>query len=336
VSAVDTLFEDALSRLLADACPPARVRGIERGDDWRPLWSALADAGFADAMLPEEGGGAGLGLESVLPLLGRCGEAALPLPLGATMLLRGWLAANGAALPEGAITLAAAPARREGDRVCAAEVPLGATADWVLLELDGGLRLLPTAGADLRPAPEGRSGLRADLGWPADAAQAARAVAAFDWRAAGSWLAAAHSAGALESLLERTLQHARERTQFGRAIGGFQAVQHQLAVMAEEVAAARAAVRLGAVGATSLPGRLPAALAKARTAEAAARCAAIAHALHGAMGITAEFDLQLLTRRLHDWRLAFGTESYWHAVLGREWLADGESGALDFVRDHLS
>jgi acyl-CoA dehydrogenase len=336
VSAVDALFEDALTRLLADACPPARVRAIEREGDWRPLWAALADAGFVDAMQAEEAGGAGLGLESVLPLLARCGAAALPLPLGATMLSRAWLAANGAALPDGPITLAAAPARREGGRVCAAEVPLGATADWVLLEIDGALLLLPTAAADLQPAPEGRSGLRADLAWSAEAVQAAGTVATFDWRAAGAWLAAAHSAGALESLLERTLQHARERTQFGRAIGGFQAVQHQLAMMAEEVAAARAAVRLGCFGGGGLPQSLPAALAKARTAEAAVRCTAIAHAVHGAMGVTAECDLQLLTRRLHDWRLAFGTESCWYAILGRESLAAGESGALDFVRDRLS
>jgi acyl-CoA dehydrogenase len=189
--------------------------------------------------------------------------------------------------------------------------------------------------ATLRPAVEGRAGLRADLEWSASALSRARPVAGFDWRAVGAWLAAAHSAGALGRLLEWTLRHARDRVQFGRAIGGFQAVQHQLAVMAEEVAAARAAVRLGCAGAGGLPQRLPAALAKARTAEAAVRCTAIAHAVHGAMGVTAEFDLQLLTRRLHDWRLAFGTESHWHACLGREWLASGDA-ALEFVRARLS
>ena len=333
---MDSLLEDALTRLLAEACTPSRVRDIERGGDWRALWASLEGAGFVDAMLSEEAGGAGLDVAGALPLLEQCGAAALPVPLGSTMLLRGWLAGEGPAPGTGAITLAAAPARLEAGQWVARDVPLGQVADHVLLQIDGTLKLMPCAdAATLRPAVEGRAGLRADLEWSASALSRARPVAGFDWRAVGAWLAAAHSAGALGRLLEWTLRHARDRVQFGRAIGGFQAVQHQLAVMAEEVAAARAAVRLGCAGAGGLPQRLPAALAKARTAEAAVRCTAIAHAVHGAMGVTAEFDLQLLTRRLHDWRLAFGTESHWYACLGREWLAC-DAAALEFVRSRLS
>jgi len=333
---MDALLEDALTRLLSEACAPARVRDIERGGDWRTLWASLEGAGFVDAMLSEEAGGAGLDVAGALPLLEQCGAAALPVPLGSTMLLRGWLAGQGGASGAGAITLAAAPGRHEADQLVARDVPLGQAADHVLLEVDGTLRLMPCAdAATLRPAVEGRAGLRADLAWSASALSRAQPVAGFDWRAVGAWLGAAHSAGALGRLLEWTLRHARERLQFGRAIGGFQAVQHQLAVMAEEVAAARASVRLGCGGAGGLPHRLSAALAKARTAEAAVRCTAIAHAVHGAMGVTAEFDLQLLTRRLHDWRLAFGTESYWYACLGREWLAC-DAVALDFVRGRLA
>jgi alkylation response protein AidB-like acyl-CoA dehydrogenase len=60
--------------------------------------------------------------------------------------------------------------------------------------------------------------------------------------------------------------------------------------------------------------------------------AAIAHALHGAIGITQEFDLQIYTRRLHEWRLADGSEIYWNRVVGRALLARPGQSASDFVR----
>jgi alkylation response protein AidB-like acyl-CoA dehydrogenase len=64
------------------------------------------------------------------------------------------------------------------------------------------------------------------------------------------------------------------------------------------------------------------ACAKARTSEAAVAAAAIAHAVHGAIGVTEEHDLQLYTRRLWAWRLDFGTEAYWAGVIGRRVLGD--------------
>jgi alkylation response protein AidB-like acyl-CoA dehydrogenase len=81
----------------------------------------------------------------------------------------------------------------------------------------------------------------------------------------------------------------------------------------------------------ALPEAARTAVAKARTSEAAAQVAATAHALHGAIGITAEHDLQLLTRRLHDWRMADGSEALWHRRLGEELLASGQTVA-DAVR----
>jgi acyl-CoA dehydrogenase len=100
--------------------------------------------------------------------------------------------------------------------------------------------------------------------------------------------------------------------------------------MAEEVAAARMAASLGLGGEGLLPDALRAAVAKARASAAVPSVASIAHAVHGAIGIAAEFDLQLFTRRLHAWRLAFGSEAHWHGRVGRMLLADGSS-ALDAV-----
>jgi acyl-CoA dehydrogenase len=152
---------------------------------------------------------------------------------------------------------------------------------------------------------------------------------------------AAQIVGALERVLELSVAFANQRVQFGRPIGKFQAIQHQLAVMAEQVAAARMAAQLGCQGAAEgpkpglLPDRLHAAVAKSRTSEAAGLVAPMAHAIHGAIGITAELDLQLYTRRLHAWRAEHGSELAWNRVLGEAVLASDQPLTLDFMRGAL-
>lgn len=73
------------------------------------------------------------------------------------------------------------------------------------------------------------------------------------------------------------------------------------------------------------------ALVRTSGSAAAVQIANIAHAVHGAIGISAEYDLQLFTRRLHLWRLADGSESWWARVLGEIRFDDGAS-SVDFVR----
>ncbi len=151
------------------------------------------------------------------------------------------------------------------------------------------------------------------------------------------WGAALHSAlieGAGARVLELSLEHARQRVQFGKPIGAFQAVQHQLALMAEQACAARMAAQLAFVpdAADALrPAPVRAAIAKSVAGEAAAGLAAGAHAVHGAIGITAEFDLQLYTRRLGAWRAEGGSPAHWQAEVGRAWWAAGGSSSIDFA-----
>lgn len=138
--------------------------------------------------------------------------------------------------------------------------------------------------------------------------------------------------GAMEAVNQLTLEYLKTRNQFGRPIGKFQAIQHQLSVMAELVFASRMAARLGCQGPVLVPDPLRAALAKARCSEAAPEVAALGHSIHGAIGFTAEFDLQIYTRRLHAWRQAGGSESHWQGVLG-EALVNGHEGlTLDLLR----
>lgn len=325
----DDLFADAARQLLADQCTPAVVRAIEAGGRAAPeaaaLWEQLEATGLADALLSESDGGAGLGLVQAFGVLEQCGAHALPLPLGDTMAARALLARAGVARPAGSIALARGERLPGGGLRCAL-VRGGAVAAWVLAQASDGWHLLDVGQA--RVAPQALA-LDAALEWAAPAPVAVDAGA--DARSLQAAVLAPQMAGALAQVFQRTLQYANERQQFGRPIGKFQAIQHQLAVMSEHVFAARMAAQLGCQGVGGLPDRLRVATAKARCSEAALAVAELAHAIHGAIGFTAEYDLQLFTRRLHAWRQAAGSESYWHGVAGEELLAH-PGLTLDLVR----
>jgi acyl-CoA dehydrogenase len=324
-------FADALRDLLADHCTVRAVRDIEAGVPATALWETLERSGFADALLPEAEGGAGLSLGDAFALFELCGTFALPVPLAETMVARALLAAAGIAPPPGSIALGRLQAEVPADgRAVCERVACGRTADWVLATTaDGGL-LLPTASAE---RSEAVFALDATLSWDAGARAEARPVpGAFDLWSHQACIASAMLSGALMAVFERTLQYANDRNQFGRPIGKFQAIQHQLAVMSEHVFAARMAAQIGCHAQGATPDRLRVAIAKSRTGQAALEVASLSHSIHGAIGFTAEFDLQIFTRRLHAWRQVGGSESYWQDVLGTALVDARGSLALDLIR----
>lgn len=325
---MDDLFSDAVRQLLTDRCTPAVVRQIEAGGSPAALWQDLEAAGFADALVPEARGGAGLSLTEVYPVLELCGAHAVPVPLAETLLARAALARAGVPIPKGSMALARGRSTDAGG-LCCDTVQGGRVADWVLVAMGGQGVLLPAAQAVQTPAS---FALDAGLTWtPAQVTAVAPLSVAPDVQLLLACANAAQLAGALLSVFNRTLQYANDRNQFGRPIGKFQAIQHQLSVMAEQTFAARMAAQIGCCSVTSQPERLRVAVAKARTSEAVVEVAALSHSIHGAIGFTAEFDLQLFTRRLHAWRQAGGSESYWHDVVGAEAL-DHPGLALDLIR----
>jgi len=329
----EDLFADAVGQLLQDQCTPAQVRAIEAGGASAELWRHLEDAGFADALVPQAQGGAGLGLAQVFGVWTVCGAHVLPVPLAETMVARALLALAGVERPTGAIALAEGRLQADGTLRCA-PARMGRVASNVLVAHDGGWQLLSVARAASQAAA---FCLDAHLSWSAaEVAAVPRLPIALpggvDLRTLHAALIAAQLAGALMSVFDRTLRYANERNQFGRPIGKFQAIQHQLAVMSEHVFAARMAARLGCESAGVYPERLRVAVAKARCSAAALAVAEAGHAIHGAIGFTEEYDLQLYTRRLHAWRQVAGSESHWHDVAGAA-LVDGHQGrTLDLLR----
>jgi hypothetical protein len=264
-----------------------------------------------------------------------CGRQALPLPLAHTLMLRAALGQAGVAAPRGALAIASASRITPDGEVVCQGVPFGRVAEWVLAFAPDQAWLLPLAAAERRDSGVHGS-LQAHLRWPRRPEAALPLPAPVSWRHVGAVLGAAMMAGALNKVLEMTLVYANQRAQFGKSIGKFQAVQQQLSVLAEQVFAARMAAQIGCVSPNPWPLPLRAAAAKARAGEAAERVVAIAHAVHGAIGITAEYDLQLLTRRLQEWRIDFGAAPYWHAQLGRALLAAPAGTVLDFLLAELA
>ena len=137
----------------------------------------------------------------------------------------------------------------------------------------------------------------------------------------GALFRAAQMAGGMEAALALSTRYANDRVQFGRPIAKFQAIQQQLALLAEQAAAASVAVESAAIAVAA--DRPSSALAVAAAKIRAGKVAEIAHQVHGAIGFTHEHSLHRLTRRLWSWRDEFGTESHWSRELGRAVLASG-------------
>jgi len=327
------LLTDAASHLLAQECTAGIVRDIEGGnrDSARALWGHIEDAGFADALVDEAYGGAGLGLAHIAGLLSRCGAHAFPLPLADTLIGRALLAHAGHARPSG--TLALAKGRLLDDGSVHAVVDGGWIADSALVQLGEAWHVLALHAARRQAHA---FILDCTARWEASLVNDARSMVIslpddLDLHVLRAPLLAAQMSGAMGAILERTLEYANNRQQFGRPIGKFQAVQNQLAVMSEHVFAARMAAQLGCVSSTPFPTRLQAAIAKARCSEAALAAIETSHAVHGAIGITDELDLHLFTRRLQAWRQSSGSESYWHIKAGEALFAH-QGLTLDLLR----
>lgn len=124
------------------------------------------------------------------------------------------------------------------------------------------------------------------------------------WGAVGK---CAEMSGGGQEVLDMTVEYAKQRTQFGRPIGTFQAIQHHCANMATDVEGAKfityqAAWRLS----EGLPADREVAMAKAWVSESYKRVCALGHQSHGAIGFTKEHNMQLYSRRAKAAELAFG------------------------------
>jgi acyl-CoA dehydrogenase len=320
------LLRDTATGLFQDLCEPAALREAEGGTWPTALWRAVEGAGLPKALVPESAGGSGVSFVDAMVIVHASGRYALPLPLPETMLA-GWLLARaGLPVPDGPMTIAygddvSLTCNERGcfPRGTATRVPWAREQTTIVVMDNAGLvTIAPRDDCSIEPgqnvAQEPRDAVK--LGGRTDATGDAR-LDRRQLRAVGAALRSQQIAGALERVLDMTTQYAQERTQFGRPIARFQAVQQNLAVLAGQTAAAGAAAGMAAEGVDETIRLLPIAAAKARCGEAAGIGAAIAHQVHGAIGFTHEHSLHFLTKRLWSWRDEFGNETEWNQFTGR-------------------
>ena len=326
------LLRDTATRLFQDLCEPAALRAAEGGNWPAALWRAVEDAGLPKALVPEAAGGSGVSFADAMVIVRAAGWFALPLPLPETMLA-GWLLARaGLPVPDGPMTVAygdditltrtnaaVTPAARPP--ACPGRGTTRPSSPWTMAGASPSRRATT---ASIEPgenvAREPRDTVT--LGGRTDRSGEPGSIGC-NLRAVGAALRAQQIAGALERVTEMTTQYALDRTQFGRPIGKFQAVQQNLAVLAGQTAAAGAAADMAAEAVDDAIRLLPIAAAKARCGEAAGIGAAIAHQVHGAIGFTHEHSLHFLTRRLWSWRDEFGNETEWNQLTGRHMAKAG-------------
>jgi alkylation response protein AidB-like acyl-CoA dehydrogenase len=342
-------FRDAVRQVLAKECTTDHLRAaFEQPEARGPRWATLTELGVVGLTAPESRGGLGLGLVDLVLLLEEAGRVALPEPLLETTALAVPLLAelDGAGSADAAGRLEDVAAGRctaavgtDPRRAARPPGPIAGAhgADLLVLATwpDGGggdveVHVVDGAAVTVEPVPSLDPTRR--LGTPhwsptagtrvLSGAGAAAAVGRTAERAAVA--TAAELLGLSERMITIAAGYARERQQFGRPIGSFQAVKHLLAGAQVRLEFARPVV-YGA--AWAIDHRTPdaprsASVAKAYASDAATEAARVSLQVHGAIGYTWECDLHLFLKRAWALAEAWGSAAD-HRALVLEHLVAG-------------
>ncbi len=325
------MMQESLLRTLTEAAPLDRVRRFANDptDKGADIWGALTDFGLPGIVIPEEYGGLGLTLLDAALMSEALGRAVAPVPFLGVVLaplalrMAGSPEQQGEWLPRlasGEVTAAAAISEavagaREGAGVTASGGKLTGKALFVSGGLGARLLIVADKAGGLHLVRGDATGLTREIMTGIDLTRR-MAELRFDnvaaepliagtgalerLRDAGWVLLAADTLGACDVMIEKAVDYAKERKQFGRVIGSFQAVKHLCAEMAAEVEPCRALVWYAAYAYDEAPDEasLTAAHAKAHTSEVGRFVARTATEVHGGMGITDLLGLHYWFKRV--------------------------------------
>ena len=329
------MIAETAQALFTENATSASTRAAMAGDGVdHALWQAFCqELGLSGIGIPEAAGGAGLGLVELaiiaeaagaqvaaLPLLGSLALVAQAIAAGGSEAQRGeWLPAllSGKAI---AASVEAADLVVQGNLLTGSSAFVahggtaqlflvsGAAGSWLVRTDAPGVTVTPQTTMD-QTRPYARVDLAGATGEPlADPTGGQRAATN-----AGLITLAAEGLGLAQAALDRTVAFARDRVQFGRPIGSFQAYKHRLADMMVEIEQARSAVYWAAcaVDEGSDDAALALHAAKSFAADTAFRCAGDMIQLHGGIGFTWEHDAHLFFKRARALQTMMGTGD-WH------------------------
>ena len=314
------MIADTVRELLADRCTGADLRRLmdsgEARDEAR--WQAIVEMGLTGLLVPESAGGLGLSEVDFVQIAEACGYFALPEPLVEQVVAAPLLAAF-ADKPQVAEVLADVVAGTKTIALAHPANPFVTDADRLLLVDGGALHLVDAAKATLTrrasidpfrrlftaEAPLGADTLIGDAG-----AASGPLAQAFERHAL---FAAAQGLGLAQKSIDLGAAYAKERTQFGKVIGGYQAVKHLLATAQVAVEFARPVVQAAAaqIGQDDVYARARVSHAKLAALSAATHAAETSIQVHGAMGYSWEVDVHFYLKRALALTGSYG-DAAWH------------------------
>jgi alkylation response protein AidB-like acyl-CoA dehydrogenase len=304
-------LKEGVHKLIEGRFPIEKVRALEAvGGVDRAVWGELAEAGLFALRLPEADGGVGLGMAEAVLVFEELGAALVPGPLLATELAAQLLPS--AAWGEEVVGVV----ERGGSPLLVEHLD---SLDRLLVVDDSGV--FSVAGSEVRGTPVERP---LDPLTPVHLVESLppgeRVGDADRFRLEGTILAAALMVGSAQAVTDLAVRYAKEREQFGRPIGSFQAVKHLLADMAVRASVAQAAVYAAGVTyddpSVGDPARAASA-AKVTAGDAAVRNGKGAIQVHGGMGFTWEVDAHLHLKRAWLLDTQFGSVDHHAEVLAR-------------------
>lgn len=351
MNAADPLVVDTVDRLLTDVCTQDEIERAEADGGWSATtWSALTGAGFPWVGIDEARGGSGGTLFDLGAVVRAIGAHAAPVPLAETAMLGGWLLAEaGLPLPNGPVTVAPAM----GARMTDAGLELADPIAWarqasriVFVSTTGhGVHSFDRHGLVVSIRPDqvavvpganlaGEARDRVTVTAPPDDWEIAPLPdqASHLLRVRGSLSRSLLAAGALSAMAQLTVDYTHARHQFGQPVARFQAVQQHLVTVAQSAARAEMAAAVALRAVSEGHGTHEVAAARVVVDDAITVGTRAAHQAHGAMGVTREYPLHQLTRRLWSWRHEWGTTREWRRLLGSAAVAVGADDLFTLVR----
>ncbi len=313
-------LRDGARELLDGLASPAQVRAhAEAGAAYdAALWSAMADQGWLGIEVDPDRGGVGLGTVEVAVLCEELGRHAAPAPFVPTVLaIDAFGQADGGA-SDWVDRLIAGDALACVAWDPSAPVPYAPSADVAVVMADDGVYAMELTD---RPARQPAMDLTRELGWLAFDPAGARKIGGAEARTRlldrGATFTAADLLGSASRALDMAVEHAKDRVQFGRPIGSFQAVKHRCADMLVDVEGMRSTVYWAAwcIGAGDAEAHVAASTAKTWCSDASKRVMASALQVHGGIGFTWEHDLHFFMKRAQLDQLTFGDSVFHRARL---------------------
>jgi acyl-CoA dehydrogenase len=339
----DALVIETANKVFADTASFAAVQAAER-DHWAPtVWEAATRAGLPWISVPESAGGVGGSIADAAAVLVVAGRHAAPIPLAETGLLAGWLTSS-AGLEVGNGPRTVVPGRPEDDlrlrsgrlNGTAHRVPWAEAAERIVALVDGQVVVLPSDVARIdrqtNVAGEPRNSVTFENVFVDEFARAPAGIDSDRLKLRGALSRAALMAGALGAMAALTARYTAERRQFGRSVASFQAVQALVVRCAEEAALVDLAVQVAARKADRGDAAFEIASAKVLADDAARVATRAAHQAHGAIGMTQEYPLHHLSRRLWSWRAEYG-DTAWPPYVGRTAVTVGADALYPLIAD---